>query len=315
MADALRNRVVLAAGGVSYLEWPEQGPIVHFAHATGFNSETYRALLHALSGPFHVLASDARGHGFTTLETRAGLAKGWIVFRDDLLAFLRASTDSPVILAGHSMGAVTSLMAAAEHPDRVRALVLIEPVLFSVPLWERLLATAGVRRPNKLEQGALRRREKFDSQDAIFGSYRGRGIFATWPDEMLRDYAAGGFLPDVGGAIRLACPPWWEAEIYTAAPRHLDRLAPRIRCPVTLLHGGRSQACPESEAVRFAKAHGRTRRVCVPRAGHFLPMEYPELVQDEIRRMSEGLDLMHSIRPGASGPENATYAAPFILEK
>jgi len=317
MEEAHRKQATLASGALSYLDWPAPGPVLHFAHATGFNSETYRALLQPLSDSFHVVASDARGHGFTSLETRPGLARGWTVFRDDLLAFLQASAASPVLLAGHSMGAVSSLLAAAEFPERVRGLVLVEPVLFSIPLWEQALALIGVHRKNALAAGALRRRETFDSRDAVFNAYRGRGIFITWPDEMLRDYIAGGFLPDVDGTVRLACPPWWEAEIYRSAPAGLDRLAPRIRCPVTLLHGAKSSACPQNEAVRFAKRQRRTRRICVPKAGHFLPMEYPELVRDEIRRMVETLDLLHGIRPGAVAEERPMegQAASFILEK
>jgi pimeloyl-ACP methyl ester carboxylesterase len=317
MVEAHRNQTALASGSVSYLEWSGKGPSLHFAHATGFNSETYRALLQPLSDSFQIVASDARGHGLTALELRAGLAAGWSVFRNDLFAFLQARPASPVLLAGHSMGAVTSLMLAAQFPDRVRGLVLIEPVLFSVPLWERVLALVGGRRKSALAAGAMRRRETFDSGEAVFEAYRGRGIFATWPDEMLRDYIAGGFLPGAAGTVRLACPPWWEAEIYRSAPARLDRLERRIRCPVTLLHGGRSDACPAKEAVRFAKAHGRTRRLCLPKAGHFLPMEHPELVRDEVRRMAEALDLMQGIRPGASeGQEGAaSQAASFSPEK
>jgi pimeloyl-ACP methyl ester carboxylesterase len=317
MEETQRKQATVASGVVSYLDWAAQGPDLHFAHATGFNSETYRTLLQPLSDSFHVLASDARGHGFTALETRPGLARGWSVFRDDLLAFLHASGDSPVLLAGHSMGAVTSLMAAAELPERVRGLVLIEPVLFAVPLWEQALALVGVHRKNTLATGALRRRETFASRDAVFDAYSGRGIFSTWPDEMLRDYIAGGFQAEADGTVRLACPPWWEAEIYRGAPARLDRLASRIRCPVTLLHGAKSSACPANEAVRFAKRQRRTRRICVPKAGHFLPMEYPELVRDEIRRMVETLDLLEGIRPGAAAEDGALelHAASFILEK
>jgi pimeloyl-ACP methyl ester carboxylesterase len=317
MIDGLRNQAALASGGVSYLEWAAEGPSLHFAHATGFNCETYRTLLQPLSDMFHVVASDARGHGLTTLEPRPGLARGWTVFRNDLFEFLQTKCPSPVLLAGHSMGAVTSLMAAAQVPERVRGLVLIEPVLFSVPLLERALALFGARRKNTLAEGAMRRRETFASRDAVFGAYRGRGIFASWSDEMLRDYIAGGFLPEPESAVRLACPPWWEAEIYRSAPARLDRLARRIHCPVTLVHGGKSDACPEKEAIRFAKAHGRTRRLCVPKAGHFLPMEYPGLVQDEIRRMRETLDLMHDICPGAfaGDSDTASQAGAFVLEK
>ena len=59
----------MAGGEVSYLEWENSGPALHFAHANGFNAETYRRLLQPLASLFHIFALDMRGHGFTTLPT------------------------------------------------------------------------------------------------------------------------------------------------------------------------------------------------------------------------------------------------------
>src|SRR6202000_2396771 len=155
--------------------------------ANGFNAQTYRGLLEPLAQSFRVVASDARGHGFTTLPTTPGLASGWTVFRDDLIAVLERLAPQGAILAGHSLGGTTSLMVAAARPDLVHALVLVEPVL--VPshvapgdseMWER---------PPK-------RRDRFPSLDAAFEAYRGRGAFKTWPDETVRDYLEGGLVPD-----------------------------------------------------------------------------------------------------------------------
>jgi pimeloyl-ACP methyl ester carboxylesterase len=132
-----RHSLSLSDGNISYLEWPADGPVLHFAHATGFNAETYVPLLAPLSDDLRILASDARGHGLTGLPTAPGMARDWAIYREDLARFLEATTNGPVVLAGHSMGATVSAMIAARFPDRVSGLILIEPVL--IPHFLRLL--------------------------------------------------------------------------------------------------------------------------------------------------------------------------------
>jgi pimeloyl-ACP methyl ester carboxylesterase len=63
MTEPVRKTVALPDGDVSCLEWPGNGTPLHFAHATGFNAETYRSLLQPLAETFHIFAGDARGHG------------------------------------------------------------------------------------------------------------------------------------------------------------------------------------------------------------------------------------------------------------
>src|SRR5215469_7049676 len=124
MIEPQRKQVPLGDGAMSYLEWPKEGLQLNFAHANGFNAETYKALLAPLSDEFHLFACDQRGQGFSSLPARPGLADGWTIFRDDLIAYLERVIRIPAILAGHSMGATASLMAAACAPHLVKALVL-----------------------------------------------------------------------------------------------------------------------------------------------------------------------------------------------
>src|ERR1700759_4780453 len=88
MNNPSRQMLTLEHGGVSQIVWENDAPLLHFAHATGFNAETYRGLIAPLADRFHLVASDARGHGLTTLPTKPGMARGWKIFRDDLIATL-----------------------------------------------------------------------------------------------------------------------------------------------------------------------------------------------------------------------------------
>jgi len=257
---------------------------VHFAHANGFNAQTYQGLLAPLAESFRIVASDARGHGFTRLPTTPGLAQGWTIFRDDMIAILkRLAPRGGAILAGHSMGATASLMTAALRPDLVRALVLAEPVLVPKDV------TVGA---SELSKRAIKRRDSFATLQEALDTYRGRGAFKTWPDETIRAYLEGGLEPFEGG-MRLTCRPAWEAEDFRSAPPGMSGLAAQIRCPVTLIHAEDGTAGAGEVAI-FQRLCPQARIVAQPDATHFLPMEFPQAVRDGILRM-------RNARPAAPG--------------
>lgn len=275
-------------GAISYLEWPNDRPILHFAHANGFNAETYRALLSPLSDRFHIFASDARGHGFSTLPSAPGLAR-WSNYRDDLHALSERLSPGPLVLAGHSMGAIASLMIAAAWPERVRALVLVEPVLVpaSAFLLMHLARFSGRFSPGpNLAERAAKRREIFPSFEEARAAYRGRGAFKTWPPETLDDYLRGGLLPSGNGTeMRLACSPSWEAESFRQTPHGKAWLARKISCPLTVLYGDDGTA-REGDIRVIARLKPGARLIKVRGATHFLPMEHPETVRAEILRFA-----------------------------
>jgi pimeloyl-ACP methyl ester carboxylesterase len=290
MTQPVRKLAPMSDGAMSQLEWAGRGPLLHFAHATGFNAQTYQSLLQPLSERFHVHASDARGHGLTVLGTAPGMPRGWTVFRDDLLAFLDDIGGKPLILAGHSMGAIVSLMVAVARPELVRGLVLVEPVLVPSMHLGRLLGLLGIRGMEpSLADRAAKRRDTFASLDMALAAYRGRGAFKTWPEEMIRDYLEGGMtLDSTTGNAHLTCTPAWEADTFRGTPLGAAKLSRLVKCPVTLIHGENGTA-PAGEVQRFLSGHPATRVVKVAGASHFLPMERPDIVHEEIGRLTDFL--------------------------
>jgi len=289
MIAAIRKTLPLPEGEVSCLAWEAAPPGLHFAHATGFNAETYRGLLTPLAERMGIVACDQRGHGFSTLPAEPDRLKGWTLYRDDLGHILDRLDAGPPILSGHSMGGTVSLMAATRWPARVRGLVLVEPVM--VPLFARLfMALARLSGKNlepNLADRAEQRRDTFPSLDAALASYTGRGAFRTWPAETVGDYLRGGLTADPDThAMRLACRPSWEAATFRAAPSVMARLVRHVKCPVTIIYGTVGSTCRESEVDVFRRAGARI--VKVDGASHFLPMEHPEIVRDEIARMAAG---------------------------
>src|SRR5476651_1677766 len=223
MNEPVRKKMTLPDADVSYLEWASDAPLLHFTHATGFNAQTYEGLLTPLQSQFRVAAADMRGHGFSNLTAVPGPLADWATFGADLATILDGLDRGPVVLAGHSMGAITSLMVAVNHPARVRGLVLVEPVL--VPRFSRqrmrLMRLLGVKPPpgSNLAELSAKRRAIFPSFEMALSAYRGRGAFRTWPEETIADYLRGGLISTGNGTeMRLACDPAWESSVFQHAP-------------------------------------------------------------------------------------------------
>jgi esterase len=79
----------------------------------------------ALASGWTLPRVDLRGHGRSQAPCRATLE----VWCDDLAAMLDHEHAARAVFVGHSLGAQVALRLAAQHPWRVRALVLIDPVL------------------------------------------------------------------------------------------------------------------------------------------------------------------------------------------
>lgn len=269
-------------GGMAVLEWgPPDRPVdVLWSHANGFNGRTYTSLLAPLGRTLRVMAIDLRGHGATRLPTQMEGRTSWHGLRDDLLALLEALDGPPVVLAGHSMGGATSLMAAAEAPARVKALGLFDPVIMSPDAVRGADPAQFAESP--LAVGARRRRAVFDSREAVLAAYTGRGAFKTWPLEMVADYVAGGFVDRDDGQVELACAPAWEASNFTSHQHDTAGAFARTRCPVEVWRAEEGSTCrfePDPDG-------GRIRVETVPGTTHFLPMERRELVRERLAALA-----------------------------
>ncbi len=249
-----------------------------FCHANGFNAQTYRTILGPLADRLRILAIDLRGHGATTLPTVLENRPGWADYRDDLLALLPHVTSGPVVVAGHSMGATTSLMAGAQAPETIGRLVLFDPVLS--PERTELAPTDIAQSP--MVQGALRRRPVFDSREAAFAAYQGRGAFRTWSTEQLADYVAAGFHDLEDGRVELACAPAWEASNFSVYDGQAWAAAQACPCPVRILRAEHGSTCRVDAQIEALTATGRYRIETVPGTSHFLPMERPDLVREAL---------------------------------
>lgn len=277
-------------GMVAVYRWPgpKGAPELHFAHANGFNALTYHELLHPLSAHLSVIASDLRGHGRTILPADPSRMKSWSIYARDLVRLLEVLGPRPRILAGHSMGAIVSLLAAEARPNLVAGLAMAEPVIMpDVVRWHSAaLRTAGLfDRAMPLIAGALRRRRHFEDRETALAAYRGRGAFRTWPEAMLKGYLEGGLRSDEAGGMELACAPEWEAANFRIGPPAIWEAWRGFSRPLVVLHGSHGSTVRPITLSRLRRLNAHARFVHIPQASHFLPMEVPDTVRQEILRV------------------------------
>lgn len=278
-------------GEFSLLRRPGRGDdtvAVHFAHATGFNANTYTPLLEALDPTIDVYAMDARGHGLSKAPADPKTLRTWKPFVRDLESLV-ATLPRPTVLVGHSMGGTVSLEVAAANPEWIAGVVLVDPVLAPprVGWWMPAARAVGLTRRVPIARAAAKRRMEFPSKEAAIDNFEGKGAFRTWPREWIEAYVEGGTVPTDNG-VRMSCDRAWESQTFaTATPRWVGYVK-RLQCPTTLI--ARESSGPplsEESCDAFMRARPDTRLIKLKGASHFMTMERPDLVRDEIDRMVE----------------------------
>jgi pimeloyl-ACP methyl ester carboxylesterase len=281
--EPTQRRVALPGRGgeMAYLDFGSADrPVdVVFSHAHGFNARTYRTILQPLAGEMRIAAIDLRGHGASTLPTVIEGREGWTEMEADLLAFLAAATEGPVVLAGHSMGGTTSLLAAAAEPGRVKRLALFDPVIMPAEVMD----DAEGREHSPLVAGALRRRASFPSKAAAIEAYVGRGAFRSWTAAQIADYVEAGFRETADGEVTLTCTPAWEASNFRTHNYDPWGAFAKSRCPIDIRRAEIASTCRVDGHEAELTAGGRIRIETVPGTSHFLPMERPDVVASALR--------------------------------
>ena len=265
------------------------GPPLHFLHANGYPPDCYAPLLELLKTEYHVFGMTLRP---LWDDARPDEIQNWHPFSDDLLGFLTSTAPhneraaplsaKPVIGVGHSIGAVVTLRAALRDPDKFRALVLIDPVLF-IPLmlllWKITKALGLGDRNHPLIAGAKKRRRTFNDLETVFRGYRNRNIFRYMSNESLKAYIKGITKPKDDG-YELAFSPEWETQIYRTALQDMDiwRNLPKLEVPTLFIRGKETDTFLRSAAKLVKRKQPKVKVEALEKATHILPLERPKEV-------------------------------------
>ena len=244
------------------------GPIVLFAHATGFHGRVWQPLASRLEG-VHAWAPDLRGHGDSPVPPGHDFA--WSKFADDVLACVDAlDPQQPIVGVGHSKGGAALLLAEQRRPGTFRALWCYEPVVFPPDL----ALPPGT--PNPLAARARQRRATFASFDAAFANYAGKPPLDAFDPAALHAYVDYGFTQLADATVTLKCLPENESRVYQmAGSSHAFEHLAEVACPTVIVRGHTMVAGPAGFADRVAEALPDGRLEAYEELGHFGPLEAP----------------------------------------
>ncbi len=248
------HRTTLDGSPVIYGEAGD-GPPVVFLHGWGLTARSYaRALPTIAATGARVIAPALPGFGRSApLDgdyTFEKLAR-WV---DDLLDHV--GVDEPAAIVGHSFGGAVATATAWHHPERVRALVLVNSVGGSV--WK----TGGQRGDRQLAERPL-----WDWGLRLPSEFTGRDYRKVLP-VVVRDL--------VGNALTNPRAIWRAAELARTADlrTELATLAQR-GLPVSILWGSEDNVVPEATFLALCDAAGAPGDI-IEDAGHSWLLADPE---------------------------------------
>jgi pimeloyl-ACP methyl ester carboxylesterase len=221
---------IAASGGtLRVCRWNGGGPAVVAVHGITANALSFLNLAGQLGG-VDLIAPDLRGRaGSAGLPGPYGLGS----HVEDIMATLDHLGIADAVLVGHSMGGFVAALAALRHPERVRAVLLVDGgVAFGVPVEGEI--------DQVLERviGPAMRRLKmtFASREEYLDFWRAHpALAADWSPEIeayaLRDLAGDRSSCNIE-AIREDAKDTLVHEETTTAYR-------KVSCPISLLRAER----------------------------------------------------------------------------
>ncbi len=287
-----RSLAVLADDGVSLhteINGPDDAPVtIIFCHGYTLNQDTWHYQRKYLSAVSRLVFWDHRGHG------RSGRSAEHVSIDQlgaDLYAVLRATVpgDGPVVLVGHSMGGMTIMALADQHPELIGTKV-IGAVLISTAVSEidptvwlpaPLRPVARHAAPPVLRGAASGRAPAF-----IERGRNAAGEFAFLTTRLIAfgDPAISPAVVDFLERTVRSTPIEVVADFYSALVKHdkLDALRALGQVPVVVVTGDRDRVVPLRQSENLAAAIANAELLKVPGAGHVIILERPDLINEVI---------------------------------
>jgi pimeloyl-ACP methyl ester carboxylesterase len=115
------------AGPLHVVDHGGDGPPMLLVHGLGGSLLDWRDVAGPLSRTHHAWSLDLIGFGRTPLAGRSATVEANQEIVDRVIQHI--ASDQPVVLVGNSMGGLISIIEASRRPQRVAALILVDPAL------------------------------------------------------------------------------------------------------------------------------------------------------------------------------------------
>ena len=266
-----------------YREWGDTRTrhAVVLLHGYAETSEAWSDTAQDLAREFRVIAINQRGHGQTDRATDRDYTRASQM--EDLEAIIESLGLRSVTLIGHSMGGANAICYAAEHPEMVTALVVIETapeVLRSgIETIRRLLATGA----------------SFASLEDAIEAFREFFPYAT-TEQIERRVRASLTVNDDGAYIWDFDPIFRDPTNRPPDPdpgqRRLSDLwdcADRVQCPTMIVRGSETDMLTPEAIQRLHRRVSGSRVSLIEDAGHSVPTDQPAALSLNIREFLQSI--------------------------
>lgn len=250
---------------------------IHFSHANGFPAGSYRTLFEYLKPEYQIGSIERIGH-----NPDYPVTNNWSLLYNELIEYCETHYKEPVILMGHSLGAVVSCMVAINRPDLVKALIMLDA---PIPTLIQKLALKLSKRFGFIDYITPASRTKnrctqWQSKQAAIDYFNQRRLMQRFDSRCLHDYVEQGTRESKDGGVELSFNHDVEMAIYRSIP---DNISPRAKfqCPAAIFAGSQSDV--------FWQANGRLMQkmgmyLDWVESGHMFPLELPELTAHKVKQ-------------------------------
>jgi len=243
----------------------ERDHVLLLIHPLGADLHFWDDFVAAIDGRMTTVAVDLRGAGGSPGSGRPVSLAEHVADIEAVRAELHTTTVSVISCA---IGSICAALFAALHPDRTRALVMVNPTPRTLPQAKDMLTA----RAELVRQGGMA---------AILPSAVERA-FLNLPHDARYDFYMKRFSEQDAEAYALALLAAAEADASDALPQ--------VRCPTLLVPGRHDVLLPMANAEAVQALLPSARMSVMEDAAHFVPYQQPlrlaELVLDFVGRPS-----------------------------
>lgn len=242
-----------------FFEITGAGEPLLFLHGLGSSSLDWEYQVQFFAKKFKVITLDFRGFGKSDKPS-----SGYSIpeFAKDIIEFLNLQKIEKVTLIGVSMGGMVALECAAEFPDKIKSIVVINALpevkltswITFLKFWQRVAIIS------------LMGMEKF-------GKFLAKKLFPKLDQEELRQKLLKRFIEN-------------KKDIYLKTMKSfvgwsiISRLH-NIRCPTLIVGGDRDYTSPEFKA-QFAGLIPLAKYITISDSGHGSPVDQPDIFNETI---------------------------------
>jgi pimeloyl-ACP methyl ester carboxylesterase len=221
-----------------------EGPPLLLVHGYLGSGAVWEDAMPALARRFRVIAPDLPGFGESEKPAPAKYPYGYDGFAESLVDLVAGLRVGRVSACGHAMGGAVALVLAAQHPDLVEKLVLVDPIVYGARRGAMAsAATVPVLGPILFKQmygRATFRRFFPDGAEGDGASARVERLFAAFDAPAAREAA-------------------YATMLATLDTRPLVASVPRVAAPTLVAWGRDDRAVPVDHGRRLARELRRAR--------------------------------------------------------